>query len=190
MRCRACRPDATLALCPLLCTSAAAARATAAAPARTAMRARASARSPYATPYYPHDPPVHPASESPCSIAGVPPTRHPQAITYKQASVLTASGESDEASETDAGQTEAKRRRGGERTAAEEGEGASRARAVDAGVEESTQAGAEQQPSKRKKRKQKRGKGQAHQSYRMRATRRGDKGDAIPGVRDEHTTRY
>ena len=67
--------------------------------------------------------------------------------------VLTASGESDEASETDAGRTEAKRRRGGERTAAEAGEGASRARAVDAEDEESTQAGDAGKTKKTKKAK-------------------------------------
>ena len=49
-------------------------------PTRTAMRARAFHRPPHATPYYPHDPTVHPASEPLCSIAGIlPPTLHPQA---------------------------------------------------------------------------------------------------------------
>jgi hypothetical protein len=34
---------------------------------------------PHATPYYPHGLPVRPAREPPCSIAGTPPSLHPQA---------------------------------------------------------------------------------------------------------------
>ena len=107
-----------------------------------------------------------------------------------EAIVLTASGESDEASETDAGRTEAKRRRGGDRTAAEEGERASRARAVDVEDEESMQAGdaahndddeedggAVPVAMKKRKHKKRRGKSRAQQVVRTRAKRRDDKRD-------------